>query len=115
MWKSLFSELVNEAAVQGGFRLVFLRKSENRDKKFFQYTIACVRYNIYGGGNKKVPNAAKNFKGKDIGPDRLHADGIKKRQLRVESMKGAIWMEGNSLREDTLCFLLRKRKGVLSE
>jgi hypothetical protein len=81
VWKILFSELVHEAAVQGGFRLVFLRKSKNRDKKMCQYTIGFVRYKVYGGNKKKVPNAAKNFKGKDIGPNRLHADGIKKRQL----------------------------------
>jgi hypothetical protein len=77
-WKLLFSKLVHEAAVQGGFHLVFLRKSENRDKKILQYTICCVRYKVYGENKKKVPNAANNFKGKDIGPDRLHADGIKK-------------------------------------
>jgi hypothetical protein len=49
-----------------------------------------------------LTNAAKKFKGKDICPDRLNADGIKKWQLRGESMKGAFWMEGNSLGEDTL-------------
>jgi hypothetical protein len=74
-----------------------------------------VRYKVYGENKKKLPNAANNLKGKDIGPDRIHADGIKKRQLRGKSMKGAIWMEINSLGEDTLCFLLKKRKGVLSE
>jgi hypothetical protein len=36
---------------------------------------------------------------------------LKKRQLRGESMKGAIWMEGNSHEEETGCVLLRKRKG----
>jgi hypothetical protein len=55
----------------------FLRKSENRDKNIFQYTIGCVRYNVYGENKKKVPNAANNFKGKDIGPYRLHSDCIK--------------------------------------
>jgi hypothetical protein len=54
---------------------------------------------------------ANNFKGKDSGPDKLHVDGIKKLQVRGESMKGATWMEGNSHGEDTRCFLLRKRKG----
>jgi hypothetical protein len=82
MWKILFSELVHEAEVRGGFRLVFLRKSENRDKKIFQYTIGCVRYKVYGENKKKVPNAAKKIKGKDIGPDRLHADGIKKTAIK---------------------------------
>jgi hypothetical protein len=67
------------------------------------------------GKQEKSANAANNFKGKDIGLDRLHADDIKKRQLRGEIMKGAIWMEGKSLGEDTRCFLLRKRKGVISE
>jgi hypothetical protein len=41
---------VHEAAVQGGFRLVFLRRSENRDKTIVQYTIGCARYKVYGGG-----------------------------------------------------------------
>jgi hypothetical protein len=80
MWKIFLSELVDEAAVQGGFRLVFLRKSEKRDKQIFQYTVGCVRYKVYGENKKKVSNAANNFKGKAIGPDRLHAGGIKKRQ-----------------------------------
>jgi hypothetical protein len=58
-----------------------------------QYTIGCVRYKVYGENKKKVPNA-NNFKGKHIGTDNLHADGIKKMaKLRGESMKGAIWME----------------------
>jgi hypothetical protein len=78
MLKILFSELVREAAVQGGFHLVFLRKSENRDKMIAQYTIGCVRCKVYGGNKKKVPNVENNFKGKDIGQYRLHADGIKK-------------------------------------
>jgi hypothetical protein len=82
MRKILFSELVHEAAVQGGFRLVFLRKGENRDKNMFQYTISCVRYKVYGENKKKVPNAANNSKGKDIGPDRLHAGGIKKTAIK---------------------------------
>jgi hypothetical protein len=81
-WKILFSELVHDAAVQGGFRLLFMRKSENSNKQILQYTIGCVRYKVYGENKKKVPNAANNFRGKDIGPDRLHADGIKNRQLR---------------------------------
>jgi hypothetical protein len=102
MWKILLSELVHDTAVRGGFRLVFLRKSENRDKCISQYTIGCVMYKVYGSNKKEVPNAANNFKGKDIGADRLHAGDIKKRQLRGGSMKGAIWMEGNSLGEDTL-------------
>jgi hypothetical protein len=72
MWKIFFSELMHDAAVQGGFRLVFLRKSENKYNTIFQYTIGCVRYKVYGGNKKKVPNAANNFKGRDIGPDRLH-------------------------------------------
>jgi hypothetical protein len=84
MWKILFSELVHEAAVQGGFRLVFLRKSENRDKTIFQYTISCVRCKLYEENKKKVPNAANNFKGKVIGPDRLYADGIKKTAIKGE-------------------------------
>jgi hypothetical protein len=62
-----------------------------------------------GGDKKREPNAAtNNSKGKDIGPDRLHADGIIKTAIKGESMKCAIWMEGNSLGEVTLCFLLRK-------
>jgi hypothetical protein len=84
MWKILFSELVHEAEVQGEFRLVFLRKSENRDKKIFQYTIDCVRYKVYGGDKKKVPNAANNVEGKGIGPYRLHADGIRKTVIKGE-------------------------------
>jgi hypothetical protein len=78
MWKILLSEPEHEAAVQGGFRLVFLRKSENRDRTIVQYTIGCVRNKVYGGNKKKVPNAAKNFKGKDSCADKLHTDGIKK-------------------------------------
>jgi hypothetical protein len=77
MWKILFSGLVHEAAVQGWFRLIFLRKSENRDRTIFQYTIGCVSYKAYRVKKKKVPNAAKKFKGKDIGPDSLQAYGIK--------------------------------------
>jgi hypothetical protein len=76
VWKILFSELVHKAAVQGEFRLFFLRKSENSNTNILQYTIGCVRYKVYGENKKKVPNAARNFKGKDIGPDRLHDDGI---------------------------------------
>jgi hypothetical protein len=84
MWNILFSELVHDAAVQGGFRLVFLRKSENSKKQILQYTIGCVRYKVYGENKKKVPNAANNFKEvKDIVPDRLHADGIKKTAIVV--------------------------------
>jgi hypothetical protein len=78
MWKILCSELVHEAAVQGGFRLVFLRKSENRDKQIIQYTIGFVRYKVYGGNKKNLPSAANNFEGKDIGSDRLHEDVFKK-------------------------------------
>jgi hypothetical protein len=74
MWKVLLSELVHEAAVQGGFRLVFLRKIENSDTMIVQYTIGCVRYNVSGVNKKKVPNA-NNFKGKHIGPDKLLTDG----------------------------------------
>jgi hypothetical protein len=74
-----------------------------------------VRYKVYGENGKKVPNAANNFKGKDIGPDRLHVDDILKRQLRGTRIKCAIWTEGNSLGENILRFLLRKRKGALSE
>jgi hypothetical protein len=85
MWKILFSDLVHEAAVQGGFHLVFLRKSENRDKKMFQYTIGCVRYKVYGENKKKVPNAANTFKGKYIGPVRLHVDGITKTAIKGET------------------------------
>jgi hypothetical protein len=82
-WKILLSELVHEAAVRVGFRIVFLRKSENRDKKIFQYTIGFLRYKVYGGNKKKVSNAAsKKIKGKDIGPGRLHADGIKKTAIK---------------------------------
>jgi hypothetical protein len=76
MWKILFSELVHEAEVRRGFRLDFLHKIENRDKTILQYTIGCVRYKVYGGKKKKKPNAANNFKGKYIHPDRLHVDGI---------------------------------------
>jgi hypothetical protein len=82
MWKIFFSELIHEAAVQGWVRLVFFRKSENRDKAIFQYTIGCVRCKVYGENKKKVPDAANNFKGKDIGPDRLHAGGIKKTAIK---------------------------------
>jgi hypothetical protein len=32
-----------------------------------------------------VPNAANNFKGKDIGPDRIHVDGIKKTAIKGET------------------------------
>jgi hypothetical protein len=65
LWKILLSELVHEAVVQGGFCLLFLRKSENRDKTIVQYTIGCVRYKVYGENKKKVPNA-NNFKGKTL-------------------------------------------------
>jgi hypothetical protein len=34
MSRMLFSELVHKAAVQGGFRLVFVRKSENREEEY---------------------------------------------------------------------------------
>jgi hypothetical protein len=74
MWKILFSELVHEAAVQDGVRIIFLRKSENSDNIIVQCTIGCVRYNVYS-----------NFKGKKIGQDKLHVGDIKKRQLRGES------------------------------
>jgi hypothetical protein len=69
-------ELVHEASVQGGSSLVFLRKSKNRDKIIVRYAIGCVSYKVYRENKKNGPNAANNFKGKDIGPDRLHADGI---------------------------------------
>jgi hypothetical protein len=77
MWKILFSELVHDAAVQSGFCLIFFRKSENSDKMIVQYTIGCVRYKVYEGNKKKVPNANK-FKGKHIATDKLNADGIQK-------------------------------------
>jgi hypothetical protein len=77
MWKILLNELVHESAVQGEFRLVLIRRSENIDKTLIQYTICCVRYKVY----EKVP-IANNFKGKHIGIDKLHADGIKKRPLK---------------------------------
>jgi hypothetical protein len=54
-----------------------------------------VRYKLYGDNNKKEPTA-NNSKGKHINPDKLYADGIKKRQVRGEIIKGASWMEGNS-------------------
>jgi hypothetical protein len=111
----LLSELLYEAAVHGGFRLVFLRKSENIDKAIVQYTIGCLRYNVHGVNKKKVPSS-NTFKGKHIGPDKLHADDIKKTAINGGGvMKGTIWMEGNSHGEDTRCFLLRNRKGVLSD
>jgi hypothetical protein len=65
MWKILVSELVHEAAVQGGCHLIFLRKSENRDKMIVQYTIGCVRYKVYGENKKKVHNA-NNSMGKTL-------------------------------------------------
>jgi hypothetical protein len=77
MLNILLSELVHEASFQGTFRLVSLRKSENSNKMIVQYTIGCVRYKVCGGEKKKVLNA-NTFKGKDIGPDKLHADGIQK-------------------------------------
>jgi hypothetical protein len=76
MCKILLSELVHDAAVQGGFCLIFLCKSENRDNTIVQYTIGCVKYKVYGGNKKKVTNA-NTFKGKYIGPDKLNAGGIK--------------------------------------
>jgi hypothetical protein len=100
MWKILLSELVHEAAVQGGFCLVFLHRSENSDKTLVQYTIGCVGYKVDGENKKRVPNA-NNFKGKHSDPDKLHSDGIKTRKLRGESMKCAIYMERNSQGEDT--------------
>jgi hypothetical protein len=54
MWKIVLSELVHKAAVQGRFRLLFLRKSENRDNMSVQYTIGCVRYKVYGGNKKTI-------------------------------------------------------------
>jgi hypothetical protein len=78
MWKILLSELVHDAAIHGGLRQVFLRKSENRHKTIVQCTIRRVRYKVYGEKEKKVTNARNNFKVKDIGSDRLHADDIKK-------------------------------------
>jgi hypothetical protein len=69
---------------RAGSASFFLRKSENSNKKILQYTIGCVRYKVYGENKKKVSNAAKNFKGKDIGPDRLHAGGIKKTAIKWE-------------------------------
>jgi hypothetical protein len=81
MWKILLSELVHEAAVQGGFHLAFLRKSENSENMFFQYTIGCVRYHIYGGNKKEVPTS-NNFKGKHLGPDKLIVGGIKKTAIK---------------------------------
>jgi hypothetical protein len=81
MWKILLSELVHDAAVRGGFCLIFLRKSENRDKIIVQYTIGCMRYKVYGRNKENVPNAI-NFKGKYIGPDKLHADGMTKMAIK---------------------------------
>jgi hypothetical protein len=75
MWKILFSELVNEAAVQGGFRLIFLHNSENSEKMIVHYTFGCVRY------KEKVPNSI-NFKLKHIGPDKLNAGGIEKTGIK---------------------------------
>jgi hypothetical protein len=46
--------------------------------------IGCVKYKVYGENKKKVPNASNNFKGKNIDPDRLHADGIKKKAIKGE-------------------------------
>jgi hypothetical protein len=55
MWKISLSELVHdEAVVQGGFRLVFLRKNERKDKMILQCTIGCARYKVYGGNPEKV-------------------------------------------------------------
>jgi hypothetical protein len=48
MLKIFFSELMHEAAVQGGFRLVLLRKSEKSKKKILQYNIGGVRDKVYG-------------------------------------------------------------------
>jgi hypothetical protein len=62
MWNILLSELVHEAAVQGGVRFVFLHRSEHKDNTSVQYTIDCVRCNVYGDNMKKGPNA-NNFKG----------------------------------------------------
>jgi hypothetical protein len=76
MWKILLSKLLHDAAVRGGFHLIFLSKSEHREKMIVQYTIGCVMYKVYVGNKKKVPNA-NNFKGKDIDLYKLHEDGIK--------------------------------------
>jgi hypothetical protein len=81
MCNILFRELVHEVAVQGGFRLVFLRKNENSDKMIVQYTIDCVGYKVYEGNKKKLPKA-NAFKGKHIGPDNLHVGGIKKQAIK---------------------------------
>jgi hypothetical protein len=82
MWKIVLSEVVHKAAVQGGSASFFLRKSENNDKSIVQYTVGCMRrYKFYGENKKKVPNA-NTFKGKDIGPNKLHVDGIKKTAIK---------------------------------
>jgi hypothetical protein len=81
MWHILFSELVHEDAVQGVLCLVFLHNNENSDSMTVQHTIGCVKYKVCGEYKQKMPNA-NNFKGKDIGPDRLHADGIKKKAIK---------------------------------
>jgi hypothetical protein len=83
MWKILFSELVHKAVVQGRFRLVFLRKSENRDKKIFQYTIGCARYKVYMGKTRKrfpmLPTISKGKTLAQIGSMRMV---LEKRQLK---------------------------------
>jgi hypothetical protein len=50
-----------------------------------------VRYTVYGGNKKKVPNPANNLKGKDIGPDRIQADGTSQKPLMIFT-KGLILM-----------------------
>jgi hypothetical protein len=69
-----------------------------------------VRYKVYGDNKKNVPNVATNFKGKYFGPDRLHADGIKKMAIKGGKYEMRNLGGTKLLGEDTICFLLRRRK-----
>ena len=109
MWKILFSELVHEAAVQGGFRLVFLRRSDNSDKTIVQYTIT-----RFMGKTRKKRQMPAISRGNTLVQTSSMLMVSRKRQLREESMKGAFWMEGYSHGEDTPLFLLTKKEGALS-
>jgi hypothetical protein len=59
---------------------LWVKQEKVAHKTILQYTISCVRYKVYGENKKKMPTS-KTIKAKYIGPaDKLHADGIKKRQ-----------------------------------
>jgi hypothetical protein len=64
----------------------FLEKVTHRQNDFPVHHWLCEVQGLWEN-KKKVHNSAKKLKGKDIGPDRLYADGIKKWQLRRKRMK----------------------------